>query len=152
MNQGKNSYHPLYNRYRAMRSRCENEAYPAYKWYGGRGIKVCRRWKNFDNFIEDMGMPKKGMTLDRIDNDGDYSKENCRWTSWEVQAKNKRVSQPVKYFKYEGKNLNMSQLAKIAGLSYLTFNHRLTKLGWDLQKAIHTPKGKYPKKRASIVG
>jgi hypothetical protein len=73
-----------------MIQRCTNSHRDNYQYYGGRGIKVCDRWLKFDAFFEDMGECPKGLTLDRVDNMGDYCKENCRWTTWKEQAKNRR--------------------------------------------------------------
>ncbi len=76
--------------WRNMISRCYNEHNPRYKDYGGRGIKVCDRWHNFKNFYADMGGASKDKTLDRIDTNGDYAPENCRWATQSLQTVNSR--------------------------------------------------------------
>ena len=83
--------HKLYNTWNMMKSRCYTPKNKAYKHYGGRGIKVCDRWLDINNFIEDMYPTwKEGLSLDRIDVDGNYEPDNCRWTTNEVQNRNTR--------------------------------------------------------------
>lgn len=75
-----------------MIARCTNPKHPSYKNYGARGVKICERWMKFTNFYADMGDPPDGMSLDRIDNEGGYCPENCRWANTKVQAYNKRTT------------------------------------------------------------
>lgn len=86
---------PEFVSYHAMRRRCYDKQHRAYKWYGGRGVIVCDRWlNNFELFLSDMGQRPDGWTLDRIDPEKDYGPENCRWSPWDVQARNKRNRLP----------------------------------------------------------
>jgi hypothetical protein len=90
---------PEYRVYRQMLDRCYLETAPNYEWYGGKGVKVCDRWRNgtnlltgFQAFYQDMDCPRpEGLTLDRINPYGDYSPDNCRWATWAEQANNTRA-------------------------------------------------------------
>lgn len=83
--------HYLYPTWNAMRQRCSNENHPKYKDYGGRGIGVCEHWLDFWNFVEDMGDRPEGFSLERRDNDGDYTPENCVWANSNSQRLNQRM-------------------------------------------------------------
>lgn len=86
-----NGYSPTYMSWLAMRDRCYRPTTRSYEHYGGRGIRVCDRWRNsFENFLADMGERPEGMTLDRIDSDGDYTPGNCRWADSITQRANQR--------------------------------------------------------------
>lgn len=90
------SLHPLFAVWRSMLARCKNPNCKAYKNYGGRGIEVCERWGDFENFILDMGEGyQSGLTLDRTDNSQGYYKENCRWVSYKTNCRNKRGNRVI---------------------------------------------------------
>ena len=80
------------NLWSSMLQRCNNPKNIAYKWYGGRGIRVCKEWHKYDNFHKDMGDRPEGYQLDRIDNDGDYKLSNCRWVTARDNIRNSRVA------------------------------------------------------------
>lgn len=126
---------PQWHAWQAMRQRCENPNDPAYPNYGGRGIKVCDRWQEFKNFVADMGLRPKGYELDRIDNDGPYSPENCRWVTSKANKHNKRTNTRITW---EGETLPVTVWAERLGLHPRTLFNRLHR-GWSLERAMTAP-------------
>ena len=82
------NHSPTYNTWHTMKQRCLNPNNDGYPYYGGRGITICDRWLDFNNFLEDMGERPENMTLDRIDSNGNYCKENCKWSTKSEQSRN----------------------------------------------------------------
>lgn len=87
---GQSKSSPTYRSWKEMRSRCNNPKAQNFKWYGGRGIRVCPEWGSYEAFLADMGERPAGKTLDRIDSDGNYEKQNCRWATAKEQAETNR--------------------------------------------------------------
>ena len=132
--------HPSFKTWKGMFDRCNNPNIPGYKNYGGRGIKVCKRWENIENFIADMGKkPSARHSIDRIDNDGDYMPENCRWATWETQQRNKRDNLVLTH---NGKTMCVAAWADETGINRYTLYTRL-KRGWTTNRALATKAGKY---------
>lgn len=128
----------LYRLWMMMRDRCRNPKNHAYLDYGGRGIEVCERWHKFENFYADMGERPAGLTLDRINNDGNYEPGNCRWATRAQQGRNKRNNHIVTV---NGESKCVSEWA--AGLSAprRLVSVRLSR-GWSDERAVLTPVAK----------
>lgn len=114
---------PWYNSYRAMMDRCYREKNVNYKYYGGRGIKVCDDWHNILNFETWVKEHPyfDGATIDRIDSNGNYEPNNCRWATMFEQDKNRRNSIIIEW---NGEKHNITEWAKITGLNRGTLNNR----------------------------
>lgn len=117
-----------YTVWKSMRHRCNNPRNKQYMDYGGRGITVCERWENFENFYADMGDRPEGLSLDRINNDKGYSPDNCRWSTSSEQCKNKRKT---KRFLYKGEMLTVTDIAEQTGIRQQTLWKRLVGKGED---------------------
>ena len=128
---------PEWNAWIAMKQRCFNPNHKRYSYYGGRGITISDRWKNsFTNFFADMGLkPSPKHSIDRIDNDGNYSAENCRWATPKEQANNQRSNRLITIGCV---TLNVTQWAREMGFNTGVIYTRL-KLGWSERDAILTP-------------
>jgi hypothetical protein len=129
---------PLYDIWKGIISRCNNPNDIKYKYYGGRGIKVCERWLEYKNFEADM-LPtyKKGLQIDRINNDGDYEPNNCHWVTAKENVRNRRDTLKVNAF---GKCYILGELAEKYGIEYHIVWHRIYRDNWDIEKAVECPK------------
>ena len=117
--------------------RCYNPKNPKFPHYGGRGIKVCDRWKNSRAaFLLDMGpKPHPSLTLERIDNNGNYEPGNCRWDTRKQQSANRRACKP---FEMDGKTMLLKYWMQHFNLNPMTFYRRLRR-GWSVESALKTP-------------
>lgn len=123
-----------YKVWTTMVARCTNPNASAYPYYGGRGITVCDRWKeSFEAFAEDMGDRPEGQTVERVDNDGPYSPENCRWATRKEQSSNTRRSHWVTF---EGETRILSEWAEILGIGSNALEWRME--NWGLERALTT--------------
>lgn len=125
---------PEHNTWLQMKQRCNNPKSHAYKYYGGRGIRVSDAWRNsFKTFITDMGRRPDGYSLDRIDPNGDYCKENCRWATRLQQANNTRDNRKVEW---NGKVYGVRELSEKTGISQKLLAKRLFERGWEIERAV----------------
>lgn len=133
------SKNPLYGEWFQMVNRCYNTNADNYERYGGRGITVCDEWRNspveFVKWVEDNGGKPKGMSLDRIDNDGPYAPWNCRWATSEVQQCNRRANIRLTY---KGETKCLSEWSRITGICHETLRNRYL-YGWTPERIIETP-------------
>ena len=107
-----------------MRQRCSNSNNKDWNHYGGRGITVCERWLSFENFLADMGPKPPGLSLERIDNDGNYEPGNCKWATNLEQMRNRRCSI---YLTISGERLPLIEWARRYGVRYGTAHRRFRK-------------------------
>jgi hypothetical protein len=129
----------LFSIWKAVQQRVNNPSCPAYHRYGGRGIEI--EWKSFDQFLSDM-LPtyQEGLTLDRIDNNGNYSFDNCRWATREQQANNRSNNTVLEF---NGLRHTIQEWSKKLGMKKSVLSMRLNKYGWSVEKALTTPVGKW---------
>lgn len=121
----------------SMLTRCRNPNCPQYVWYGGRGIRVCKWWLKFENFLVDMGLrPSAIHSLDRRDSNKGYTPSNCRWATTKEQSRNRSSN---RFLTLDGKTMTFVEWAEHANLKQSTLKRRIDGLGWPLRKAIETP-------------
>jgi hypothetical protein len=109
----------IYKIWASMLQRCNNPNNKNYKYYGARGIRVCEEWNKFENFYDDMGEKPHKLSLDRIDNNSDYCKENCRWATAKEQANNKRHNPAnATIVFYNGEQMSLAEVSRQSGIGY----------------------------------
>ena len=133
---------PEHSSWSAMRNRCNNPHCVSFPNYGGRGIKVCKEWDSFSNFLSDMGKRPKGTSIDRIDVDGNYCPANCKWSTKFEQAQNRRIDV---YVSIGGITKTIAEWSRSYNVSPSTVYSRI-RHGWSKYDAVVTPvkgRGKY---------
>lgn len=135
---GENTSSKEYSAWSSLRRRCGGKTRDSdKKYYKHKGIKVCDRWRDYLNFLEDMGRaPSDKHSLDRIDNSKGYSKENCRWATHLQQMQNTDANN---YVSYNGKTQSVAAWARELKIAYWVLSDRVGKLGWSVEKAFMTP-------------
>lgn len=138
-------YHPknqkIFGRWVGMKDRCYNPNHKKFQYYGGKGIRICDEWLNNYSAFEDWSLNNgfsDELTIDRIDSDKDYSPDNCRWVTWEVQHNNTSRN---KYLTYKGRTQSLSDWCKELGLNYGRTKARLNACHWTVEEAFES--GKY---------
>lgn len=126
---------PAFLSWKAMVRRCSVPTEINWHNYGGRGIRVCDRWMDFENFLQDMGPRPVGASIERADNDGNYEPENCRWATRIEQGRNRRTNRLIEF---NGVKNTLSSWEEETGIMSETIARRLA-LGWSIQDALTKP-------------
>lgn len=140
----KKEYKKEYSIWANMKRRCLDKKNKSYESYGGRGITICERWLNFANFLDDMGRCPIGCSIDRIDNNKGYCKENCKWSTPIEQAANRRSSV---LFEWKGEMLNIYEIARRCGMKTQTVFMRVYEYGMTIEQATSIPVRKHTRKK-----
>lgn len=129
------SHTRTHNIWLSMKARCDNESNSRYETYGARGIGYSESWTSFDNFLEDMGeCPDDSHSIERVDNDAGYSKDNCRWATAKEQARNRTTT---RHISHKGRNISLAECVDIAGIPYQRVLARLNR-GWSESRALES--------------
>ncbi len=125
----------IYNIWAGIIQRCFSPKCRIYPHYGGRGISVCARWRKFENFIADMGERPGKMSIERINNDGNYEPDNCRWATQSEQCRNRRSNTLLTV---DGETHCLAEWAELRGMNHTTIAQRI-KYGWTVRDALFKP-------------
>lgn len=126
----------VYRIWRQMHQRCKNPNAEGYENYGGRGIKISPEWESFETFFADMGHPPEGTTLDRKETNGPYRADNCKWSTWKEQHRNRRDNHLLTAF---GSTKCLTEWAEEYGLAVTTLKHRLYRAKMKPEDALRAP-------------
>ena len=126
---------PTYKTWAGIIARCNNKNNKTWNHYGKRGIKVCKRWLIFENFLKDMGVRPAGKSIERINNDGDYKPSNCKWATPKEQALNRRGT---RWVSFGGKRLCIKDWGNLLGVGHSMLRYRLNH-GWTIRDALTFP-------------
>ncbi len=135
----------VYNKWKSIKQRCNDKNLPHYNLWGGRGITYDKKWVTFEGFYYDFGFTyKKGHSIDRINNNGNYTKENCRWATYKEQANNRRDNTLLTY-----KNITktLAQWADSLGIKHSTLCMRLYNYNWGIEKSLTKAVNNYAKRK-----
>jgi len=131
--------HPLYARWSMMRQRCLNPNFPKYPRYGARGITICSEWDDFWTYVGDVGpCPGPGLTLDRVNNNGNYEPSNIRWATHKQQANNRDARWDRRDMTLNGVTHTQAEWSRLLGIDQGTL-HRRRKHGWSEERILTTP-------------
>lgn len=148
----------LYTMFLGIKARCYNQKNISYKWYGGKGIKICNEWlDDFKSFYDwaisngyDESLPRGVQTLDRIDGNKDYEPSNCRWITLAEQQRNK---EHLKRYSYNGETHLLCEWSEILGINFSLLRSRVCDYGWTLEEAVENKKyAKVKLKKITIDG
>lgn len=135
----------IYGIWQGMLRRCADPRHDPRGRYATRGITVCDRWRDFEAFRADMGDPPAGMSIERVNNDGDYEPGNCRWATQKEQMRNTVKSHHIEF---DGRRLTLGEWAERIDIRPSTLSNRIMRYGWSIEDALTMPAGWSPRKRA----
>lgn len=135
---------PEFRSWVSMRDRCNRTTHSEYKNYGGRGITICSRWNEFVNFLADMGTRTPGTSLDRVNVNGNYEPQNCRWATRKEQARNATNSV---FLEHNGQKKTMAEWGEVTGIGADVIQERVTRYKWSVDRALTTPKRILPPRK-----
>jgi hypothetical protein len=128
-----------------MKHRCHHPSYLNYKYYGGKGVRVCKEWKDdFEAFLKDMGIRPRGLTLERINRGKNYSPMNCRWATMREQNRNKSNNYMITH---DGRTACLEDWSRITGLNRYCIRNRLNNMGWSPKEALTLAPNSTPRYR-----